>query len=99
MIRKYHNHTLQINPWHRKEEPQNINSNNTRQLKQSNYLSLPRQDDCTEIMNDIMKTVCSHLRECLKRVVPTSWLESTISKKQTYCVTLPLLLTYNENKK
>ena len=68
MIRKYHNQTLQINPWHRKEEPQNINSNNTpeRQLKQSNYLSLPRQDDCTEIMNDIIKTVCSYFKDGLK---------------------------------
>ena len=23
MIRKYHNHKLQTNPWHREEEPQN----------------------------------------------------------------------------
>ena len=48
VIRKYRNHTLQTNPWHREEEPQNIKSNKTleRQLKQSNQLSLPRQDDC-----------------------------------------------------
>ena len=48
MIRKYHNYTLQANPWHRKEEPQNIYSNKTflRQHKQSNQLSLPLQDDC-----------------------------------------------------
>ena len=26
MIRKYQNHTLQTNPWHREEEPQNTNS-------------------------------------------------------------------------
>ena len=25
MIRKYHNYTLQTNPWHREEEPQNTN--------------------------------------------------------------------------
>ena len=28
MIKKYHNHTLQTNPWHREEEPQNMYSNN-----------------------------------------------------------------------
>ena len=27
MIRKYHNHTMQTNPWHCEEEPQNIYSN------------------------------------------------------------------------
>ena len=26
MIRKYYNHTLQTNPWHRGEEPQNTNN-------------------------------------------------------------------------
>ena len=36
MIRKYHNHKLQANPWHREEEQQ----------KQSNQFSLSRQDDC-----------------------------------------------------
>ena len=38
MIRKYRNHTLQINPRHRDEEPQNIYNNNTsvRKLEQSN---------------------------------------------------------------
>ena len=47
MIRKYHNHTLQTNPRHRKEEPQNIYSNKTFvwQQKQNNQLSLPLQDD------------------------------------------------------
>ena len=50
MIRKYHNHTLQTNPQHREEEPRNTNSQQIsgilRQLKQSNQLSLPHQDDC-----------------------------------------------------
>ena len=48
MIRKYHIHTLQINPKHREEEPQNTNSHKTsgRQLKQSNQLSLSHQDHC-----------------------------------------------------
>ena len=29
MIRKYHNHKLQTNPWHREEELQDIYSNKT----------------------------------------------------------------------
>ena len=48
MIRKYHNHKLQTNPRHLEEALQDIYSNKTskRQQKQSNRLSLPRQDDC-----------------------------------------------------
>ena len=54
MIRKYHNHTLQNNPWHREEEQQNSYSNKTsvRQQKQSNQLSLPSQDDCKTRMEN-----------------------------------------------
>ena len=53
MNRKYHNQTLQTNPRHRDEEPQNIYNNKTseRQQKQSNQLSLPRQDDCKTRMD------------------------------------------------
>ena len=43
MIRKYHNHTLQTNPWHREEELQDTRKTN--KVKQP-ALSLPRQDDC-----------------------------------------------------
>ena len=48
VIMKDHDHTLQTNPPHREEEPQNTKRHKTseRQLKQSNKLSLPRQDDC-----------------------------------------------------
>ena len=46
MIRKYHNHKLQINPWHREEEPHNNHETPGRQTKQSNQLSLLHQDDC-----------------------------------------------------
>ena len=46
MIRKYHNHKLQTNPWHRKEEPHNNHETPGRQTKQSNELPLPHQDDC-----------------------------------------------------
>ena len=41
MIRKYHNHKLQTNPWHHKEEPHNNHETPGRQTKQSNQLSRP----------------------------------------------------------
>ena len=49
MIRKYHNHKLQTTPWHREEEPLNHHETPGRQIKQSNQLSLPHQDEkvCT----------------------------------------------------
>ena len=46
LIRNYHNHKLQTNPWHREEEPHNNHETSGRQTKQSNQLSLPHQDDC-----------------------------------------------------
>ena len=46
MNRKYHNHKLQITPWHREEEPHNNHETSERQTKQSNQLSLPHRDDC-----------------------------------------------------
>ena len=46
MIRKYHNHKQQTNPWHREEEPHNHQETIGRQTKQSNQLSLPHQDNC-----------------------------------------------------
>ena len=36
MIRKYHNHKLQTNPWHREEESHNNHETPGRQTKQSN---------------------------------------------------------------
>ena len=45
MIRKYHNHKLQTTLWHREEEPLNHHETPGRQIKQSNQLSLPHQDD------------------------------------------------------
>ena len=38
MIRKYHNHKLQANPWHREEEPHNNHETPGRQTKQSKHL-------------------------------------------------------------
>ena len=48
IIRKYHTHTLQTNPQHFKEGPQNIYSSEIfiRQQQQSNQLPLPLKDDC-----------------------------------------------------
>ena len=42
MIRKYHNHKLQTNPWHREEEPHTKHETPGRPTKKSNQLSLPR---------------------------------------------------------
>ena len=36
MIRKYHNHKLQTNPWHREKEPHNNHEILRRQAKQNN---------------------------------------------------------------
>ena len=51
MIRKYHNHKPQTTPWHREEEPLHHHETPGRQIKQSNQLSLPHQDDCNTILN------------------------------------------------
>ena len=51
MIRKYHNHKLQTTPWHREEEPLIHHETPGRQIKQSNQLSLPHQDDCNARMD------------------------------------------------
>ena len=51
MIRKYHNHKPQTTPWLREEEPLNHHETPGRQIKQSNQLSLPHQDDCNTIMD------------------------------------------------
>ena len=40
MIRQYHNHKLQINPWYREEEPHNNHETPGRQTKQIYQLSL-----------------------------------------------------------
>ena len=37
-------------PWHREEEPLNHHESPRRQIKQSNQLSLPHQDDCNTRM-------------------------------------------------
>ena len=50
MIRKYHNHKPQTTTWHREEEP--LNHHETlRQIKHSNQLTVPHQDDCNNRMD------------------------------------------------
>ena len=45
-VRKYHNHTLQTNPRHREEDPQNTNSHNTSDGTQCKAtISLSPKDD------------------------------------------------------
>ena len=56
MIRKYHHHKPQTNPWHREEEPHNHHETHGRQTKQSNQLSLPHQDDCKTRMDIKLRT-------------------------------------------
>ena len=51
MIRKYPNHKLHTTPWHHEEDPLNHHETPGRQIKQSNQLSLPHQDDCNTRMD------------------------------------------------
>ena len=51
MIRKYHNHKPQTTLWHREEEPLNHHETPGGQIKQSNQLSHPHQDDCNTRMD------------------------------------------------
>ena len=41
MIRNYHNHILQTNPWRREEEPHNNHETQGRQTKQTTSPHLP----------------------------------------------------------
>ena len=76
MIRKYHNHKLQTNPWHREEEPHNNHDTPGRQTKQSNQLSLPHQDDC-KTRSDIKKHTTKY------RTISDSYNGATINNKST----------------
>ena len=51
MIRKYHNNKPQTTPCHREEGPLNHHVTPGRQIKQSNQLFLPHQDDCNTRMD------------------------------------------------
>ena len=54
MIRKYHK--LQTTPWHCEEEPLNHQETPGSQIKESNQLSLPHEDDCNiKVIESITK--------------------------------------------
>ena len=48
---KLQSQTAQTTPWHREEETLNHHKTPGRQIKQSNQLSLPQQDDCNTRMD------------------------------------------------
>ena len=74
MIRKYHNHKLQTTPWHREEEPFNHHETPGRQIKQSNQLSLPHQDDCNTKMEASSPTVTALARYPYKTGITCTFL-------------------------
>ena len=51
MIRTYHNNKPQTTSWNREEEQLNHHETPGRRIKQSNQLSLPKQDDCNTRMD------------------------------------------------
>ena len=61
MIRNYHNHKLQTNPWHREEEPHSNHEKPGRRTKQSNQLSLPRRDAIMRHQEDKQSKATSSL--------------------------------------
>ena len=50
---------MQTNPWHREEEPHQNHETPGRQIKHSNLLSLPHEDDCNTRM-DINECTTKH---------------------------------------
>ena len=76
MIMKYDNHKLQTTPWHREEEPLNHRKTPGRQIKQSNQLPLPHQDDCNSRMDII------NVQQIIEQL-QTPTMGVTINKKST----------------
>ena len=72
MIRKYQNHKLQTDPWHR--ESHNNHETPGRQTKQSNQLSIPNQDDCIT-KRDINK---SNVQQNVEQLHVSSWRNTLI---------------------
>ena len=65
MIRKYHSHKLQTNPWHRDKEPNNNHETPRRQTKQGKHLSLPHQDCKTRCTQSNAQPKIDHLQNPL----------------------------------
>ena len=76
MIRKYHNHKPQTTPLHREKESLNHHETPGRQIKQSNQLSLPHQDDCNT------RTDISNVQQNIEQL-QTPPMGVTINKKST----------------
>ena len=76
IVSEYHNHKLQTTPWHREEERPNHHETPGRQIKQSNQLSLPHQDDCNTRMD--IKYVQQNIEQ-----LQTPTMGVTINKKST----------------
>ena len=77
MIRKYHNHKPQTTLWHREEEPLNHHETPGRQIKQSNQLSLPHQDDF-----NLLERTQSNVQQNIEQL-QTPTMGVTINKKPT----------------
>ena len=82
MIRKYHNHKPQTTPLHHEEEPPNHQETPGRQIKQSNQLYLPHQDDYNTTTGIKKRTTNIELLQ-------TPTMEVTINKKSTTTTTEP----------
>ena len=79
MIRKYHNHTLQINSWHRDEESQNTRHQKTIKVKQPAISSPSR---CTTNISVLLGEISEH--ESLVLIAYTN-IESFSSRAFTDC--------------
>ena len=79
MIRKYHNHKLQTNLWHRGEQLHNNHEIPGKQTKQSNQLFLPHQDDCKTIL-DTKKRTAKHKQSQNPTMSVTNNNESTTTE-------------------
>ena len=82
MIRKYHNHKPQTTLWHREEELLNHHETPGSQIKQSNQLSLPHQDDCNTRTETKQRTTKD-------RTITDSKLESTAQQSIVKKLTVP----------
>ena len=94
MIRKYHNHTLQNNLWHREKDPLSINSNKSpeRKSKQSKKLSLPRQDFLLQGVHVSLR-ILKLLQLCLYSLKTYK----TKRKQNTQTVAFPFFVVENNN--
>ena len=91
MIRKYHNYKLQTTPRHREEEPLNHHETPGRQIKQSNQLSLPNQDDYFTRMD--INIVQQNIEQS-----QTPTMGATINKKSTTTEPPPFKSCDDHNK-